>query len=197
MPLIKKKKKPCSWRYGAKRPTDINSSVKPSTISNRRLHTRCCCVTGVQTCALPISGPPGRVSRRAGIMRSSPLAGVRVLLVDDDELVREALHDYFVECGAVVVAAASARAALKAFMQAPPAVLVSDLRMPPGEDGFWLIAAIRALKPSQGGEVPAVAVTGDVMAASQAMAAGFQAVHGKPPKLPDLAALVGRLAGVP
>src|SRR2546428_1858095 len=94
-------------------------------------------------------------------MRSSPLAGVRVLLVDDDELVREALHDYFVECGAVVVAAASARAALKAFMQAPPDVLVSDLRMPPGEDGFWLIAAIRALKPSQGCEVPAVAVTGD------------------------------------
>jgi CheY-like chemotaxis protein len=130
-------------------------------------------------------------------MRSSPLAGVRVLLVDDDELVRDALHDYFIECGAVVVAAESARAGLKAFMQAPPDVLVSDLRMPPGEDGFWLIAAVRALKPSQGGEVPAVAVTGDVMAASQAMTAGFQAVHGKPPKLPDLAAVVGRLAGVP
>src|SRR5437879_1498676 len=94
--------------------------------------------------SVPRAGPPGRVSRRAVIMRSSPLAGVRVLLVDDDELVREALHDYFVECGAVVVAAASARASLKAFMQAPPDVLVSDLRMPPGEDGFWLIAAIRA-----------------------------------------------------
>jgi len=36
-----------------------------------------------------------------------------------------------------------------------------------------------------------------VMAASQAMTAGFQAVHGKPPRLPDLAALVGRLAGMP
>jgi len=69
-------------------------------------------------------------------MPSSPLAGVRILLVDDDELVREALHDYFVECGAVVVAAESARAALKAFIQAPPDVLVSDLRMPPGEDGI-------------------------------------------------------------
>ena len=130
-------------------------------------------------------------------MRSSPLAGVRVLLVDDDELVREALHDYFSECGAVVIAAESARSGLKAFMQAPPDVLVSDLRMPPGEDGFWLIAAVRALKPAHGGQVPAVAVTGDVMAAAQAMAAGFHAVHSKPPRLPDLAALVGRLAGMP
>src|SRR6058998_3124693 len=129
-------------------------------------------------------------------MRATPLAGVRILLVDDDELVRDSLHEFFVECGAVVVAAPSARAALKAFMQAPPDVLVSDLRMPPGEDGFWLIASVRALRRERGGEVPAVAVTGDVIAASQAMAAGFQAVHGKPPRLPDLAALVARLAGV-
>ncbi|HEV8583394.1 MAG TPA: response regulator [Methylomirabilota bacterium] len=120
-----------------------------------------------------------------------------MLLVDDDELVREALHDYFLECGAAVVAADSARAGLAAFTAEPPDVLVSDLRMPPGEDGFWLIAAVRALAPRSGGEVPAVAVTGDVMAASQALAAGFHAVHGKPPRLPDLAALVGRLAGVP
>src|SRR3989442_14771363 len=119
-------------------------------------------------------------------MRSSPLAGVRVLLVDDDELVREALHDYFIECGAVVVAAASARAALKAFMQAPPDVLVSDLRMPPGEDGFWLIAAVRALKPSQGGEVPAGGGAGGVVGGSQAGGAGVPAGHGKPPKVPPL-----------
>lgn len=129
-------------------------------------------------------------------MRCSPLAGVRLLLVDDDELVRAALQDFFVECGAHVVAADSARAGFAAFTKSPPDVLVSDLRMPPGEDGFWLIAAVRSLQPMQGGQVPAVAVTGDVMAASQAMTAGFQAVHGKPPRLPDLAALVGRLAGV-
>ena len=129
-------------------------------------------------------------------MHATPLAGIRILLVDDDELVRDSLHEFFTECGAVVIAAASARAALKAFRQAPPHVVVSDLRMPPGEDGFWLIAAIRAMTPANGGEVPAVAVTGDVMAASQAIAAGFHAVQGKPPRLPDLAALVARLAGV-
>jgi CheY-like chemotaxis protein len=120
-----------------------------------------------------------------------------VLLVDDDDLVRESLHDFFLECGAVVVAADSARMAFEAFRQAPPDVLVSDLQMPPGEDGFWLIAAIRALSEAQGGRVPAVAVTGDVTAASRAIGAGFHAVHGKPPRLPDLAALVARLAGVP
>ena len=76
-------------------------------------------------------------------------------------------------------------------------MLVSDLRMPPGEDGLWLIAAIRALTAARGGQVPAVAVTGDMTAASQAVGAGFHAVHGKPPRLPDLAALVARLAGVP
>src|SRR5256712_3760560 len=144
--------------------------------------------------SVPVAGPPGRVSRRAGIMRSSPLAGVRVLLVDDDELVREALHDYFVECGAVVVAAASARAALKAFMQAPPAVLVSDLRMPPGEDGFWLIAAVRALKPSQGGEVPAVAGAGAAMGAPPGLAGRLPARAREPATRPRLGGPVGRPA---
>jgi CheY-like chemotaxis protein len=117
-----------------------------------------------------------------------------VLLVDDDELVREALREYFVDCGAVVVAASSARMALDAFIQMPPDVLVSDLRMP-GEDGFWLITAVRALTAAAGGDVPAVAVTGDALAAARAMAAGFQAVHEKPPCLAELAALVERLAG--
>ena len=127
-------------------------------------------------------------------MHATPLAGVRVLLVDDDEYVREALREYFVECGAIVITADSGRMAFDAFRQAPPDVLVSDIRMP-GEDGFWLIAAVRALSPCEGGDVPAVAVTGDIIAATRAMAAGFQAVHEKPPCLPELAALVERLAG--
>ena len=127
-------------------------------------------------------------------MHATPLAGVRVLLVDDDEYVREALRDYFVECGAVVVTADSGRAAFDAFQLAPPDVLVSDIRMP-GEDGFWLISAVRALRPIEGGDLPAVAVTGDIIAATRAMASGFQAVHEKPPCLPELAALVERLAG--
>jgi CheY-like chemotaxis protein len=126
-------------------------------------------------------------------MRSS-LAGVRVLLVDDDELVREAVRDFLLECGASVVTADSARAGLAQFRASPPDVLVSDLRMPPGEDGFWLIAAVRALAPAPGGAVPAIAVTGDMQAAREARTAGFQAVLDKPLRLAELSDLVLQLA---
>src|SRR3546814_14425843 len=44
--------------------------------SSRRRHTRCALVTGVQTCALPISrassAPRGRVPRRAPLRRRRP-----------------------------------------------------------------------------------------------------------------------------
>src|SRR3546814_1408441 len=42
--------------------------------SSRRRHTRCALVTGVQTCALPISAQqdsPQRTTRHAGIVRAS------------------------------------------------------------------------------------------------------------------------------
>ena len=129
-------------------------------------------------------------------MNDAPLAGIRVLLVDDDEMVREALRDYLMDCGATVVEAGSARAALALFIDNPPDVLVSDLRMP-REDGLWLIAAVRGLSLCEGGNVPAVAVTGDALLVNPAMAAGFQAVQVKPPRLPDLAEVVAYLAGVP
>jgi CheY-like chemotaxis protein len=44
-----------------------------------------------------------------------------------------------------VTEAASAREALDVLRHERPDVLVSDLSMPPGEDGYWLIGAVRAL----------------------------------------------------
>src|SRR3546814_2901936 len=41
--------------------------------SSRRRHTRCALVTGVQTCALPISPPSGRDRRTAGPHARDPL----------------------------------------------------------------------------------------------------------------------------
>src|SRR3546814_4368419 len=55
--------------------------------SSRRRHTRCALVTGVQTCALPISCPDGGIGRRTSFRSwrsqgrggSSPLLGTRDL----------------------------------------------------------------------------------------------------------------------
>src|SRR3546814_3713931 len=43
-------------------------------VSSRRRHTRCALVTGVQTCALPISGPSGtRRTRTPGAYEGSTI----------------------------------------------------------------------------------------------------------------------------
>jgi CheY-like chemotaxis protein len=87
------------------------------------------------------------------------LAGVHVLVVDDDEDMRFVTHVTLRSQGAIVTEAASAREALDVLRQERPDVLVSDLSMPPGEDGYWLIGAVRALSTADGGGTPAAAVT--------------------------------------
>src|SRR3546814_4729964 len=63
--------------------------------SSRRRHTRCALVTGVQTCALPISA----VERTLPYASGRPRRGVRALL--DLEFVEHALGDVR-RCGAVL-----------------------------------------------------------------------------------------------
>ena len=38
-------------------------------------------------------------------------------------------------------------------------MLLSDLSMPEGQDGYWLIGQVRALPPERGGATPAAALT--------------------------------------
>ncbi len=126
-------------------------------------------------------------------MSPPSVAGVRVLVVDDDDGVREAVHDYLMDCGADVVSARSADAALRMLTEAPPDVLISDVRMP-RHDGFWLIRAVRALPPERGGAVPAIAMTGRLDSEEALLVAGFTEVRGKPPDMAELAGLVAALA---
>jgi CheY-like chemotaxis protein len=103
------------------------------------------------------------------------LEGVRVLIVDDNfdgrELVQLALERH----GAIVTAADSAREALATLQRERPDVLLSDVSMPT-EDGYWLIAQVRALPPALGGRTPAAAVTALTSALDRAalLRAGFQ-----------------------
>jgi PAS domain S-box-containing protein len=93
------------------------------------------------------------------VQSARSLAGIRVLLVDDDKDTRDMMLEVLTNSGAITIPAPSARAALDALRESRPDVIVSDIGMPL-EDGYSLIRRIRSLSPEQGGCIPACAVTG-------------------------------------
>jgi len=126
---------------------------------------------------------PGRPSVGGSDLPS--LAGLRVLVVEDEADARELLSEVLSRCGAIVVAASSCEEALAAIHGSPPDrlpnVLVSDLGMPE-EDGYHLIRSLRRLRPEEGGRIPAVAVTGYANSddRQRALAAGYRSHVAKP-----------------
>jgi len=86
------------------------------------------------------------------------LAGVRILVVDDEEDAREAMVVLLRQAGATVESAGSATDAMESLRARRPDLLLSDIAMP-GEDGYSLIRQVRALPDDGGGNVPAAALT--------------------------------------
>lgn len=126
------------------------------------------------------------------------LRGLRVLVVDDEDDARALVTSALTHCGAVVAEASSAAEALVAVREAPPAVVVSDLGMP-GGTGYDLIREVRALPPSEGGRVPAVALSSYARLEdrTRALEAGFNAHVAKPFKFGELLLAIANLAGRP
>jgi CheY-like chemotaxis protein len=110
-----------------------------------------------------------------------------------DSETRELLTMMLKQYGAWVTTAGSAREALEILQRDRPDVLLSDIRMP-DEDGYGLIASIRALDAERGGQTPAVAVTayGSAEDRARLLAAGFQRHIVKPVNADQLAAVVAR-----
>ena len=109
------------------------------------------------------------------------LQGVRVLVVDD-EVDTQALLTFILEqAGAHVTAVASAAAALETLPKSIPDVLLSDIGMAE-MNGYSLMRQIRSLKPEQGGDIPAIALTAYAgeFDQQQALEAGFQQHLSKP-----------------
>ena len=77
-------------------------------------------------------------------MADSNLAGVKVLVVDDEPDARALVERLLEECDATVTTAASASEALELVARDKPDVLLSDIGMPK-EDGYTLIRRIRKL----------------------------------------------------
>jgi two-component system NtrC family response regulator len=101
----------------------------------------------------------------------------RVLLVDDDAGVREALAFSLEEQGFDVTTAEDGRAGVAAFEGASFDLVLTDLRMP-GLDGFGVLDAVRA----RDARVPVVVITahGSVDAAAEAMRRGASDFLEKP-----------------
>jgi PAS domain S-box-containing protein len=123
------------------------------------------------------------------------IAGVRVLIVDDEPDARALLRRLFEERGAVVGTASSPAEALSMLRAERPDVLISDIGMP-GEDGYALIRQVRALSPEDGGRTPAIALTAYARAEDRvkAVVAGFQHHLSKPIEPMELVVLVASLA---
>ncbi|MGE5865932.1 MAG: response regulator [Rhizobacter sp.] len=132
----------------------------------------------------PEAAPPVDAASEADLDGSAShqsLAGMTVLVVDDDTEAREMLELLLSDRGARVVTAASSAEGLARLAQAPAIdVLVSDIGMP-GEDGYAFIDAVRR-REGEGRRLPAVALTAFARPKDRdvALAAGFDAHCGKP-----------------
>jgi PAS domain S-box-containing protein len=111
----------------------------------------------------------------------SNLAGMKILIVDDD---RDNL-DFLtmaLECDrAFVISASSASETLSLLEEFSPDLLVSDIAMP-NMDGLTLIKSIRSRSAETGGNIPAIALSAYARESDRqkAIAAGFQAHVAKP-----------------
>ncbi|MBD1836772.1 PAS domain S-box protein [Coleofasciculus sp. FACHB-64] len=125
---------------------------------------------------------------------ATDLAGVRVLVVDDDADMRELAAFTLTQSGAEVTTAASGVQALTHLNQSVPDLLLCDIGMPE-MDGYALIRQIRKWSPQQGGTIPAIALTayaGEINQ-QQALAAGFGMHISKPVEPEELVQAIARL----
>ncbi|HEY0458394.1 MAG TPA: ATP-binding protein [Pyrinomonadaceae bacterium] len=121
-------------------------------------------------------------------------AGIRILIVDDDNDSREMLQYALEDTKALIMTAPSAGEALALFPTFEPDILISDLGMPE-MDGYDLIGQIRALPSENGGRTPAIALTGYVGAEEEkrVYSSGFDIHLAKPVDFNRLMEIINNL----
>ena len=99
----------------------------------------------------PIFPGAGFITRalRAAADHSAPgLVARTVLVVEDDELVRETIAGELADHGYLVVEAVTAEEGLEVLEKRPVGVLFTDIRLPGSMDGWALAEAARARNPN-------------------------------------------------
>jgi excisionase family DNA binding protein len=126
--------------------------------------------------------------------RSSGLDRPRVLVVDDEEAVRDLIAKTLTMADYDVTPASDGQAALDALTDADFDLLITDLRMP-GMDGLTVIRQARRLSPS----LPIVIITGYSTEASaiEAINLGVCGYLTKPFRLPRILSVAARALGEP
>jgi PAS domain S-box-containing protein len=156
------------------------------------------------TFALPITvvhpDQPDRVKVRPkesnaidDVCQNGALAGLKVLVVDDEPDARQLLRHALADCQAQVSIAASAAEALALIEKFQPDVIVCDIGMPE-QDGYDLIHRVRANPAIR--DIPAAALTAFARPEDRkrSLLAGFQTHVAKPVDPAELTAVVASLA---
>lgn len=138
----------------------------------------------------------GRAAERAPAEGPRELAGVRVLVVEDEDDARELLAHVLGLTGAIVTLAEGVDTALALTTSEPFDLIVSDIGMP-GKDGLTFLRTLRGRSPEQNGNTPAVALTAYTRAIDRtsALKAGFQAHVPKPVDAAELVVVIASLVG--
>jgi len=126
---------------------------------------------------LPVAQGP--VVELKETVKVSPVhkTGVRVLLIDDDEAVRQGTQQQLQEWGFECLGVESIEQALAAAQTFPPDVVISDYRLREQQTGAQAISALRELL--QNPALPALLITGDTAPERirEAQASGIPLLH--------------------
>jgi CheY-like chemotaxis protein len=120
---------------------------------------------------------------------------MKILVIDDDRVVRETLTRVLEAGGHQVIAAADGRRGMQLFRDAAPDLVITDIMMP-GQEGIETIRLMRGERP----QARIVAISGDVPDAhfdilAIARQLGADDALRKPVRPAELLNLVRRIAG--
>jgi CheY-like chemotaxis protein len=154
------------------------------------------------TITLPVSAAaraedqsPSEMQANGSVQPSDSLAGIRILVVEDEPDTREFLDRFLRGYRADVVVAESAKEALSRISEDGVDIVVSDIGLPQ-VDGYDLMHRIRRLPANAGGAIPAIALTAYARSEdrTRAFRAGYQAHLAKPIEPAELVATIASFA---
>lgn len=100
------------------------------------------------------------------------MTDARILIVDDEPIVREAIHDWLVDAGYSVTTARTGEEALEIVVQQDFGLVILDVRLP-GKTGIRVLEEMKEMKP----DIKAIIITAYASPDMQTEATKLGAMH--------------------